>query len=291
MQVNILKTKIIVFNKSGKFIKDNFLFEGVPLECVKSYKYLGVLFCSSGLFHESKANLFQRAMKASFKLEKKLSSCNPSVNTMLHLFDHTIKPIALYGCEIWGMFNTKSSACKRSNEYIFNNIFLDDHADRLHLKFLKHILGVHRKTTNIGVLSEMGRYPIYISIVISMIKYLHRLEKLDEGLLSDAFVCNKDLHSKNIPTWYSAALFCTDKLNINISQVHKGKVGKIVQSRLCAIFLDFWKEKQTQYKVSEEGKLDTFFKLKDCLRREKYLDLKEFSDRQIISKIRKCTPT
>jgi hypothetical protein len=26
-------------------------------------------------------------------------------NTSLHVFDHTIKPISLYGCEIWGSFN------------------------------------------------------------------------------------------------------------------------------------------------------------------------------------------
>jgi len=26
----------------------------------------------------------------------------PRIKTMLHLFDHTVKPIILYGSEIWG---------------------------------------------------------------------------------------------------------------------------------------------------------------------------------------------
>jgi uncharacterized membrane protein YcfT len=26
----------------------------------------------------------------------------------MHVFDHTIKPILLYGCEIWGTFNAFS---------------------------------------------------------------------------------------------------------------------------------------------------------------------------------------
>jgi hypothetical protein len=36
---------------------------------------------------------------------KDLITLNPNNNTSLHVFDHTIKPISLYGCEIWGSFN------------------------------------------------------------------------------------------------------------------------------------------------------------------------------------------
>lgn len=30
---------------------------------------------------------------------------NPDIKTTIHIFDHTIKPILLYGAEIWGYFN------------------------------------------------------------------------------------------------------------------------------------------------------------------------------------------
>ena len=43
---------------------------------------------------------------------------------------------------------------------------------------------------------------------------------------------------------------------------------------------------QMKYKNSDEGKLDTYYKVKDCFRREKYLDLKHFNIRQSISKLR-----
>jgi hypothetical protein len=36
---------------------------------------------------------------------KDLSGLNPSIHTIVHLFDHTITPIALYGSEIWGILN------------------------------------------------------------------------------------------------------------------------------------------------------------------------------------------
>jgi hypothetical protein len=63
-------------------------------------------------------------------------------DTFLHLYDHTIKPILTYGSEIWGMFSVDSSRCWK----------------------------------NIAVMSELGRYPIYFSVILAMLKYCHRLE-------------------------------------------------------------------------------------------------------------------
>jgi hypothetical protein len=34
---------------------------------------------------------------------------DPEVKTSIHVVDHTIKPILLYGCEIWGYFNPFTS--------------------------------------------------------------------------------------------------------------------------------------------------------------------------------------
>ena len=51
------------------------------------------------------------------------------------------------------------------------------------VKFVKYILGVNRKTTNIAVMSELGRYHIYFSVILAMLKYCHRLEGQQEGLL------------------------------------------------------------------------------------------------------------
>ena len=285
LQVNISKTKVLIFNKTGRHLKDNFHFDGNTLESVQTYRYLGVTFTPSGLFYQSKIDLFQKALKASFKLQKNLSSSNPSFKTMIHLFDHTIKPIVLYGSEIWGVFKTNSAACKRADNNPFNDLFLYDHADKLHFRFLKYILGVNRKSSNIAVLSETGRYPLYFSIISSMIKYAHRLESLSEGLLYDAFICNKELSAKNIQTWYSAVSYIIEKLDINMAQRLRN-ITDIVGKKLQKNFNDYWKKEQMQYRNSEDGKLDTYFKLKDCFKREEYLVLKEFKLRQNISKIR-----
>jgi hypothetical protein len=39
------------------------------------------------------------------------------------------------------------------------------------MEFNKYVLGVGNKASNWEVVGELGRYPIYIDIIFSMIKY------------------------------------------------------------------------------------------------------------------------
>jgi hypothetical protein len=43
-------------------------------------------------------------LKALFKVKKCFQGHSPKIKTILHIFDHTIKPILLNGSEIWGSF-------------------------------------------------------------------------------------------------------------------------------------------------------------------------------------------
>jgi hypothetical protein len=39
-------------------------------------------------------------------------------------------------------------------------------------------LGVNKKSTNLAVLSELGRCPLYFSVVLSMLRYWFRIDKI-----------------------------------------------------------------------------------------------------------------
>jgi hypothetical protein len=106
MTVNLKKTKVLIFNTPGKIDKATFQLGGRLIENVSKYKYLGILFQASGSFAEAKLDLYNKALKA---LRRIFSSNLPNVSTLLHIFDHTIRPILLYGCEIWGYLNPLSS--------------------------------------------------------------------------------------------------------------------------------------------------------------------------------------
>ena len=50
LSINISKTKVIIFNKTGKLVQDIFHIENQAIECVTSYKYLGIMLQASGKF-------------------------------------------------------------------------------------------------------------------------------------------------------------------------------------------------------------------------------------------------
>jgi hypothetical protein len=53
MKININKTKVIIFNKSGRMITRNFNINNQSIECVKTYKYLGIMLTASGKFQQA----------------------------------------------------------------------------------------------------------------------------------------------------------------------------------------------------------------------------------------------
>ena len=65
----------MIFNKSGKLIKDHFSVDGKELEVVPSYTYLGIDIPTSGSFNPGMAQMGSKAKKAMMPLYT-LPSCN-----------------------------------------------------------------------------------------------------------------------------------------------------------------------------------------------------------------------
>jgi hypothetical protein len=53
----------------------------------------------------SRHEIHNKGNKALFKLRKTIWDDAPKVTTVLHIFNHTIRPILLYGSEILGYFS------------------------------------------------------------------------------------------------------------------------------------------------------------------------------------------
>ena len=65
LTINIAKTKILVFRKGGILPRNiPFTYNGAPLEIVKSFKYLGIVFTVGGSFSEAQNTLAGQARKA-----------------------------------------------------------------------------------------------------------------------------------------------------------------------------------------------------------------------------------
>ena len=109
LELNLSKTKIMIFNKQGATIrKFKFYFQGQEIEIVKQYTCLGFTFIPPGKKHQGIENLINKAKKSWFILQRFLyKSEGKTVNTYLNLIDTTIKPVLFKLAKDGGTAKTK----------------------------------------------------------------------------------------------------------------------------------------------------------------------------------------
>jgi hypothetical protein len=137
----------------------------------------------------------------------------PNLKIMIHLFDHTVKPVLLYGSEIRRTFIGKK--LREGKDNFISKLFSYLKQELVHLKFCKYILGVGKRSTSLAMLGELGRYPLYIEIIISMFKYLKRLYTNEDILLRNAFSESKYLYENRKNSWFSSMESLMRYLNIS----------------------------------------------------------------------------
>ena len=112
LNINYNKSKVMVFNKSSKLLNISFMVNSAQLECVREYKYLGIVFSLNGSFTRPLNDLYHRGQKAFFKLTSLFKHTKCSADNFF-LFDHTVKPVLTYGAEVVGIFNCNSYASRK----------------------------------------------------------------------------------------------------------------------------------------------------------------------------------
>ena len=160
LTINTKKTKCMIFNKTGRLMRRPFFLDGVKLEMVRSYKYLGFVITPSGEISTGLKDLRDRAFKGFMKMKNDLGlSFNQDVCMTLTLIDSLIKPILLYASDFWGSLKLPQ-----------NNPI-----ENLHMMMLKQLLGVQKQTSNTGTLLELGRTPLKLSAIKFAIKNWERI--------------------------------------------------------------------------------------------------------------------
>ncbi len=87
-------------------------------------------------------------------VKKIIVSLDVPCNIIEKLFDTLVAPIILYGSEVWGIGKPPNDS---------------DPYEHLHLKFIKEILGVNYKTTNIACLIETNRTSLHLKVQLNSI--------------------------------------------------------------------------------------------------------------------------
>ena len=290
LKINIKKTKIVTFSKTGKIETINHEIDGTNIEKTTEYKYLGFVFTSNGSMTTGISRLTKQGQKAWFSIQRYLLACkHKTIHTWLKLFDILVKPILLYACEAWGedtYYDLKDASPTFKDPF-----------EKLQLKICKQILGVHRKTMNIPVLAELGRFPLKISIDTQMIKYFIRFSNISDDRHMYK-IYKESLKPENLPKnkWFSYIKRITEEsglANIWIEQINgynrqksTNNIANTFQQRLKDIYSQNAIRYINKDENSEGGKMQFLRQLKDTYSFETYLNIENDQHRKSISQIR-----
>ncbi len=182
LEVNTKKTKIVVFRPSKKLDDVTFTFGKHNIEVVEEIVYLGISWSYSGDFKVAIKKLKIKAMRAYFKVISSLKSQSIlTFKLQSKLFDSIVKPIMLYGSQVWG-------------QQLINNILKQDLGqldklpfEELHNKLCKYSLGVGKFASNMACRAELGRYPLLITICALSVRLWNSILKSPSKLLYCAY--------------------------------------------------------------------------------------------------------
>ena len=177
-----------------------------------------------------------------------------------------VEPILLHNAEITGAYIPNTWTYEKFLSHMWD---VGKEANKVVIGFVRQLLGVHKKTTNIAVLAETGKYPIAINIFNRIIKYWIRVSQSENRLLSGAVEANRILVQNNKQNWERIILFLFKALNMNINDA-TGKVEVTnLKLKLQNLYREWWKSRA---KPTGVNKLDFYYKYKKAFEYEKYLD-------------------
>ena len=253
MSINTEKTEVMIFNKTGRHIRKNFVYGDQTISTTRQYKYLGFLVTPSGEINSGLKDLKARAMRAFVKIRKQtgvLFQKYPLVS--LKLFEALIKPILLYASDFWGILKLPN-----------NNPL-----EIMQQSFYKQLLGVQKQTTNVGVLLEMGEVSLDIYAKTMAIKNWSRIaiqKKANELVIkSYGFAEIQNL------TWVTQIKNTLSEIRMRESFINSDdcNIQKKVFQRMCDIFHQGAFEQINK----ENSKLRTYKLIKTNIGRELYLE-------------------
>ena len=255
LEVNIAKTKVVVFSKGKIRNIPVFTYGGLNLDVVDDFSYLGVKFNYNGKFNKTKKYLCDQARKAMFSVFKKARKLCLSLDLQLHLFDSMISPILLYGSEVWGCENV-------------------DIINQFQLKYCKMLLKLKKSTPNIMIYGELGRMPMDCIIKSRVLNYWCRLVNSKEDKICHImYKLMYELDKSNVfhSPWIGYVKNSLDQLGfseywLNQNVPSQLVFSNIIKSRIKDIYIQNWNTT-----VYESPKCVSYRIFKSTFAFEKYL--------------------
>lgn len=271
LTVNVQKTKIVIFSKGKAQRNFSFKFQNETIEITKEYKYLGLFMGQSGSYVSAKKHITEQASRASFALMKKIRNLDLPIDIQIDLFNKTVKPILLYGCELWGTGNI-------------------DMIERIQLKFYKQVLNLKKSTPSNMIYGELGVMPLYIDIQTRIISFWTKLVQntADNKLSSVVYNIAYELHAakKIVSPWQNCVknLLCSLGFPVNWysqSFINAKWLVTAVNQKLKDVFIQSWRSN-----ISIESESNIYRILKTNFEQSAYMNILPLNLSKLLLKYR-----
>ena len=279
LTISVKKSKSMVFNQSGKFIRDTFKLGKENMEPVQEFCYLGVDIKCSGTVRHASNVLNDKGNKALRPIMCAIARFKIPTKIAIKIFHTYISPILLYNTENLSFFSDNEIK-KYHNDFIYENT-AKSKSDISHRKLLKFIMGVSKSCPNIALYGDSGEIPISLKSLRLTLNYWHRLSNVvsNDSLAKTALLENIEMRSNWIITIEKLVntLQLADKIGNHLK--FKNATRKSIESG----WKTWWKKALENPELS---RLKFYQEIKEEYQYEQYLDIDSFERRRLISKLR-----
>ena len=256
LQVNLDKTKVMVFRRGGYLGgRERWFFGNDKLEVVNSYKYLGYTLTTKLSVDIALAEYAGRAKGRVVSIVRILYKLGQlDIQLFFKLFDTQVKPILLYAAEIWGTREKGLEAI-----------------ERVHLFACRKLLGVTSKTPKTLIYSELNRYPLKIDSIMRTIKYWFKLLNLEEERIPKQAYAREKIEINKKEGWGNTLKKILETNGYAYIWRDEGTENKngFLKSFRQRLIDQFWQN--TQEKINDRGRFNTYREFKQGHEREAYL--------------------
>ncbi len=185
----------------------------------------------------------------------------------------------MYNSEITCAYMPASWTYEKFTEKIWE---IGAEMNKVILGFLRQILGVGKKTTNIAIHGETGKYPISIKIFTHIIKYWLRLKGEDvSDLLKETYELNNRDQMAGKQNWLKIVEYLKKYTNMAMIGPDCCKTAKLFKHKIQTKYNTWWSTE-----IKNTSKLDFYGRHKKYFRFEPYLDDVSRGSRVYITRLR-----
>ena len=197
------------------------------------------------------------------------------VDRAFQLFDSLVSPVALYATEFWFPHSIPKKSFNNKEQLLSSWESLK--GETINQSCSRIILSVHRKTSRLAVMGELGRYPLAVKAISQCLNYRQCLaSKPADSLIGQAMGEMASLANQGKDCWLTRVNRMEELLQLPTITYSKYS-GKTFTKLVKSCFDRYWLDQIKMSRVGIDGqphnKLLTYSTFKCCFKVEPYVSL------------------